>query len=600
MQTTNGATGRFTLPPTHVIRHRAEQLELQEAKTFQIISASLSLLVELFDEVYAMLQPSIKDYEARKTLIAFVDKFAKLKIRGSSFNSSGPSIRAFGSYTMDLFTSGSDLDLSLNLGYTGDVFPRENKIPILKKLTKALYGLQGGGQIRGIQPILRAIVPVVKFVDCRSGIECDISIENKDGILKSELLHIFSSIDERFQKLCFLVKAWAKAHNINSSKDGTLNSLSIILLAAFHLQTRSPPILPPFSLFLEAGSSILEVEKRVQHFKYLYNRNHESVPELFITLLCKLLSVESLWKEGLCASTYEGSWISKTWDSKVGCINVEDFTNRSQNAARSVGKKECDIIYKCIRESLSHLKRHLTTKREAANLKMFLFDPHSKSKNASDQSLEANRQNSKKRSMPSQDVVNHKRMRHSEEVMKGRDSIVDKLPAIHSGSQASNFISRVAETVVRSTVPPVFRSAVTSGPRNDHWQERGWEARYGQQQDLGRIARYAQQQDPWPGVRYGQRQDQLLAPRYGQVHDLVHAVPHSNMNFAASQSQSAAINGLTHSYVSGQLQLGSLLSHLNHLEQNRGKPNVGFVGSYSTDWNLHHQSQNNLERLGRH
>lgn len=32
------------------------------------------------------------------------------------------------------------------------------------------------------------------------------------------------------------MKNWAKAHNINSSKDKTLNSLSIILLVAFHLQ----------------------------------------------------------------------------------------------------------------------------------------------------------------------------------------------------------------------------------------------------------------------------------------------------------------------------------------------------------------------------
>lgn len=32
------------------------------------------------------------------------------------------------------------------------------------------------------------------------------------------------------------MKAWAKENDINSSKDRTLNSLSIILLVAFHLQ----------------------------------------------------------------------------------------------------------------------------------------------------------------------------------------------------------------------------------------------------------------------------------------------------------------------------------------------------------------------------
>jgi len=49
-------------------------------------------------------------------------------------------------------------------------------------LIKALYGLQGGGKICVVQPVLRAIMPILKFMDRRSGIECDISIENKDGI----------------------------------------------------------------------------------------------------------------------------------------------------------------------------------------------------------------------------------------------------------------------------------------------------------------------------------------------------------------------------------------------------------------------------------
>lgn len=62
-----------------------------------------------------------------------------------------------------------------------------------------------GGFVREIQPVFKAKVPVVKFLHCNTGIECDVSIENKDGIIKSEFLRIFSSIDSRFRKLCFLV-----------------------------------------------------------------------------------------------------------------------------------------------------------------------------------------------------------------------------------------------------------------------------------------------------------------------------------------------------------------------------------------------------------
>ena len=83
---------------------------------------------------------------------------------------------------MEFSTSGSDMDLSLSLGHTGDAFPRKKKIQVLKKLIKALYGLQVGGKICVVEPVPRAIVPVLKYVYWRSGIECDISIENKDGI----------------------------------------------------------------------------------------------------------------------------------------------------------------------------------------------------------------------------------------------------------------------------------------------------------------------------------------------------------------------------------------------------------------------------------
>lgn len=52
---------------------------------------------------------------------------------------------------------------------------------------------------------MRARVPVVKFVDCGTGIECDISVENKDGISRSSIFAIVSSIDERFRILSHLV-----------------------------------------------------------------------------------------------------------------------------------------------------------------------------------------------------------------------------------------------------------------------------------------------------------------------------------------------------------------------------------------------------------
>lgn len=64
--------------------------------------------------------------------------------------------------------------------------------------------------VRKIEPVMRAAVPVVKFVEGYTNIECDISMENRDGVLKSELIGIFTQIDPRFRQLCFLVSRFEK------------------------------------------------------------------------------------------------------------------------------------------------------------------------------------------------------------------------------------------------------------------------------------------------------------------------------------------------------------------------------------------------------
>lgn len=246
-------------PPSHVMCERALQLEKRE-NSLQWNPETRRLMDRMVNDVYMVLQPTKEQQDARRSVIHFVDTFVKQRIPGSY-------ITVFGSYVMDLYTGSSDLDLSLNVGHSTAERSRAEKITTLRKLTRVLYALHSGRPgmsghtVRKIEPVMRAAVPVVKFVEGYTNIECDISMENRDGVLKSELIGIFTEIDPRFRQLCFLLKAWAKAYNVNDSKKGTLNSLSIILLAALHLQTRSPAILPPFSAFLEVQGWFCETHK---------------------------------------------------------------------------------------------------------------------------------------------------------------------------------------------------------------------------------------------------------------------------------------------------------------------------------------------------
>lgn len=61
------------------------------------------------------------------------------------------------------------------------------------------------GHITTVELILSARVPVLKVTDRGSGIDCDFSVGNRDGIAKSHIVRLISAIDERFRKLSFMV-----------------------------------------------------------------------------------------------------------------------------------------------------------------------------------------------------------------------------------------------------------------------------------------------------------------------------------------------------------------------------------------------------------
>lgn len=131
--------------------------------------------------------------------------------------------------------------------------------------------------------------------------------------------------------------------------------------------------MPAFSALLKDGSDFASVEKNILLFKGFGTTNKESIGELFVSLMSKLLSVESLWEHGLCASNFEASWISKTWKKGVGNLSVEDFLDRSQNFARAVGKVQMQKICRCLTDCASYLTDFMRGKIDASKLKTRLF-----------------------------------------------------------------------------------------------------------------------------------------------------------------------------------------------------------------------------------
>nr|KYP61890.1 Terminal uridylyltransferase 7 [Cajanus cajan] len=346
----------------------AEKLESKILPMIRFTPENVIDLDRLLCDTFISQCPKPIDYHNRRDLVRIFNTITK-EIYGNSDGS--PVVEEYGSFVMDMFDKKSDLDLSITFNDSSEV-SRKKKISTLHKFNRKLLLIERQGHVTGLQPIWTARVPIIKVTDSGTGIECDLSVDNRDGIAKSRIIHAISAIDERFRKLSFLMKSWAKAHDINSPKDSTLSSLSIVSFVAFHLQTRNPPILPPFSILLKEGDDPASVAKVVKTYLNYGKQNKESLAMLFITLLVKLASVEKLWEKGFCASLYEGSWILKSWKRSYP-ISVEDFIDRSQNVARAVGRNAVKTIYRCIHKSLDFLTQFLNGQSQGNNLMDVLF-----------------------------------------------------------------------------------------------------------------------------------------------------------------------------------------------------------------------------------
>lgn len=158
-------------------------------------------------------------------------------VLASAFPRSSIAVEAFGSFAMGISTQTGDMDLKLS-GTTelrfhqrrrwtaehlnseppstadppgavdiSDV-PRNRSLDILQDAYVALSRQRGffrSTKNSYPQTIFRARVPIIKFVENATGLECDVSLQS-DGILKSKVLGVVLAMDTRVASLVRLVK----------------------------------------------------------------------------------------------------------------------------------------------------------------------------------------------------------------------------------------------------------------------------------------------------------------------------------------------------------------------------------------------------------
>ncbi|XP_030630842.1 poly(A) RNA polymerase, mitochondrial [Chanos chanos] len=171
-------------------------------------------------------------------------------------------IRPFGSSVNGFGKLGCDLDMFLDLDAISGGKPKKSDSGLSleyqvkrgaseRSVTQSILSVIGecvdqfGPGCVGVQKILNARCPLVRFSHQPSGFQCDLTANNRVAMKSSELLYLYGQLDERVRCLVFTVRCWARVHGITSSIPGAwISNFSLTVMVLFFLQRRSPAILP--------------------------------------------------------------------------------------------------------------------------------------------------------------------------------------------------------------------------------------------------------------------------------------------------------------------------------------------------------------------
>ena len=170
----------------------------------------------------------------------------------------------YGSVASGFGGRSSDIDLCLSLPDAGDVDAKRAAVARIAELAEAR------GCTRTLA-LVKARMPVAKFVEPASGVECDVCINNHLAVVNTQacaracgpraapcalrlsgaapaaaaqMLRHYAEVDDRLRPLVYAVKHWAKRRKVNEPFTGTLSSYCYVLMCIHLLQTRRPPVLP--------------------------------------------------------------------------------------------------------------------------------------------------------------------------------------------------------------------------------------------------------------------------------------------------------------------------------------------------------------------
>ncbi|KAF7245836.1 Poly(A) RNA polymerase, mitochondrial [Varanus komodoensis] len=213
---------------------------------------SVSGQLHMLTENYQLTEENTK---LRFLACSLIQDIAGVYFPGCTVKPFGSSVNTFGKLgcDLDMFLDMDECRKSIIKRKTGPfkIEYQTKRVPSQRIATQRILYVIGefidnfGPGCVNVQKILNARCPLVRFAHQPSGLQCDLTANNRIAMRSSELLYIYGNLDPRVKALVFGVRCWARAHNITSSIPGSwITNFSLTMMVLFFLQKRNPPIVP--------------------------------------------------------------------------------------------------------------------------------------------------------------------------------------------------------------------------------------------------------------------------------------------------------------------------------------------------------------------
>ncbi|XP_067869411.1 speckle targeted PIP5K1A-regulated poly(A) polymerase [Heterodontus francisci] len=208
--------------------------------------------------------------------------------------------------------------------------------------------------VHKVQAVTSARLPVVKFIHKESGLQGDISINNRLAVRNTMFLQLSASMDQRVRPLVYAVRYWAKQKQLAGNPFGggpLMNNYAVTLLVVFFLQNRTPPVLPTVNHLKELADE--DDQCIIDGWNCTFPSDHSKIePSANSERLCVLLA--EFYKfysqfdfAGTVISLSEGKvhlvtdFIGPESDKnlRLGPINIQDPFELSHNVSGNVNER---------------------------------------------------------------------------------------------------------------------------------------------------------------------------------------------------------------------------------------------------------------------